>query len=137
MIATITKVSRYVPIIVIDNLNSNKMDINFQEIEKSLTDFLMGIFAKNKPAVAAAINGYIADSKDRIMHLAEGAAKGELSYSFVVERLKEEAVNIKDYLLSVGEILAADIQEIANKAIDIFQHAINDSIGAYVADVSK
>lgn len=107
------------------------MDINFDEIKGSLITFLTGIFNQNKPAVIEAINTYIAESKTRIAHLAEGAASGELSYSFVTERLKEEAVNIKDYLLSIGEIIASDVQEIVNKAVDIFQHAINDALNVY------
>lgn len=107
------------------------MDINFDEIKSSLIAFLTGIFNQNKPVVIEAINGYISDSKERITHLAEGAASGELSYAFVTERLKEEAVNIKDYLLSIGEIVASDVQEIVNKAVDIFQHAINDALQVY------
>jgi hypothetical protein len=107
------------------------MNINFQNISSDLIVILESIFQKNKPAVVSAVNQYISDSKDRITHLAEGAASGELAYSFVVERLKEEAVNIKDYLLSIGEIILSDVQQIVNDTVDIFQKALNEAIGVY------
>lgn len=104
------------------------MNINFEQITKSLTDILLGIFDQNKPAVMKAVEGYIVDSKDRLTNLAEGAVSGELSYSFVVKRLKEEAVNLKDYALSIGEIIASDVQDIVNKVVAIFQFALNDAL---------
>jgi hypothetical protein len=105
------------------------MDINFEQITKSITDILLGIFDQNKPTVIAVVDGYIADSKGRITNLAQGVVSGELSYAFVVKRLKEEAVNVKDYALSIGEIIAADIQSIVNKIVAIFQNALNDILG--------
>lgn len=111
------------------------MYINFEQISASLSNILLGIFNQNKPAVIAAVNGYISDSKDRLQHLAEGAAKGELSYREVIDHLKEEAINMKDYLLSIGLIIASDIQQIINKAVDIFQFALNSAIGAYTPAV--
>lgn len=107
------------------------MTINFPEVTKSLTDFLLAFFTENKPAVITAVNQFVTDSSERITGLAESAAKGQVSYTFVVERLKEEAINLKDYLLALGEIIAADIQQIINKTVDTLQTAINQAIGAY------
>lgn len=109
------------------------MSINFDEIKTSLINVLRAVFEENKPAVVNAVDQYVNDSKQRLLNLAEGAANGSFSYDFVIKRLKEEAINAKDYLLSIGEIAASDAQEIINKAVDIFQFAINDAMGAYQA----
>lgn len=107
------------------------MNINFDQIGQSIKDILINIFDQNKPEVITIVDGYITDSRGRLLHLAEGAAKGELSYKEVLDYLKKEATVMKDYLLSVGLIIASDIQAIINKAVDIFQFAINDAIGIY------
>jgi len=101
---------------------------NIDNILGTMKQVLLAIFSEKKPAVVKAVDGYIADAKIRLGNLAEGALSGELSYKFVTERLKEEPVNIKDQLLSVGEIIAADIEQVVNRAVAVFEGALKDSV---------
>lgn len=94
----------------------------------SVLDTMKKIFSKTIPEVAEAVDGYIADSKERLKNLAEGAISGELSYAFVTKRLKEEAVTMKNYLLSLGQIVAAGVEEKVNEAIDLFESEIKAAI---------
>jgi predicted amino acid-binding ACT domain protein len=104
------------------------LPINIDQVLSTMKRILLTVFNQDKPAVVAAVDGYIADSKERLSNLAVGAISGELSFKFVTERLKEETVNLKDQMLSVGEIIASDLQEVINKAVDIYEGAIKNAI---------
>ena len=105
--------------------------INIDEIGDAMIAILESIFQNEKAEVLVALTGYINDQKTDLMNLADGAISGELSYAFVIKRLKEKAITIKDYLLSIAQILATDIMAIVNKAIAIFQFALDDAIVSY------
>lgn len=99
-----------------------KIDIN--EVLKTMKQ----IFSRTIPGVGDVIDEYLSDSKERLTNIAEGAISGELSYAFVTKRLKEEATNLKAYLLSLGQIIAADIEEAVYNAISIFESEIKQAI---------
>ena len=105
--------------------------INIDEIGDAMIAILESLFQNEKAEVWVALTGYINDQKTDLMNLADGAISGDLSYAFVIRRLKEKVITIKDYLLSIGEMIAADIVAIVNKAVDIFRFALNDAIVAY------
>ena len=102
------------------------------DIDSVLSDMkrLLLTLADFRPAVAQAVNGYIGDAKERLSNLAEGALSGQLSYPFVIARLKEEPTNVKNQIFSIGEIIAADVEETVNRAVDIFENALKDVIPA-------
>lgn len=102
--------------------------INIQSILDLMKATLMVAFNSNKPVVIDAVNGYLADGEKRLTHLANGMLSGELDYKFVVKRLAEEKVTIIDQLLSIEQIVAADIQDLANRIVGIFRTAVDDAI---------
>lgn len=99
-----------------------KIDIN-----KAL-NAIKDIFSQSVPKITAIVDHYLEDSKERLTNLAEGAISGELSYAFVTKRLKEEGTNLKAYFLSLGQIIAADVEEAVNKAITSFEKEIKQAI---------
>lgn len=95
---------------------------------ESVLDTMKKIFSDTIPEVSRVVNEYLADSKERLSNLAEGAISGELSYAFVIKRLKEEPVTMKNYLLSIGQIISASFEKKITDAISLFESEIKSAI---------
>lgn len=107
--------------------------INVTSVVDQIKTLLLAQFNSDALEVKTAVIGYAADAEVRFKNLAEGILlpEGEnLSYSFVVARLKEEPMIIKDQFLSVTQMVGADLQDIANKAVDILEVALKGAIPA-------
>lgn len=104
-------------------------NIDIQAVLDLMKNSLLVFVNSKKPEVINAATGYFEQGKERLTQLAQDMLSGELSYKFGVERLKEEKENVIDQLLSIEQMVASDIQEIANKVVDIFRNAIDGVIG--------
>ncbi len=102
--------------------------INIASILNTIKGLILGYYTSNSPAVITVLNQYAKDAESRLTNIATGALKGELSYAFVTNALKAETVNLKDQLLSVGEIVAADLEQIINSAVAVFENALKAAI---------
>ncbi len=103
--------------------------INIQSILDVMKSTLLLYVNSNKAEVIAEATQYFDEGKTRLSELADGLLSGQLSYAFGVKRFKEEGTNIVDQLLSIEQLIAGDVQEIANKVVDIFRNAIDNAIG--------
>jgi hypothetical protein len=103
-------------------------DINtiLKQIETFLFTSLTSVLASEKTV----ITGYLETAKTRLTDLAKGSLSGELKGAEVVKALGEETTNLKDEMLSLGEIAGADLQQIANDAINIFTGFLMDALYA-------
>ena len=106
------------------------LTFDIDPIIKSIEQFLISALAKDLPAVKNAISGYLVDAKKRLEDLAKGSLSGQLKGAEVIHALNEEALNLKNQLLSVGEIVGADLQDLINKALNIFTGRLMDALYA-------
>jgi len=100
-------------------------------VNQLISDFKQSIFAvltKDAPAIIAAATDYVAEGEQRLKDLATNALKGDLAYDFVVRRLKEEEITLKDSLLGIEQMTAADIQNLVNNLITIFENLLKSTI---------
>lgn len=104
------------------------MNIDIQSVLDEIKKLLLNSISNNSPKVKKVVLGYVADAETRLSNLAEGALSGELSYQFVVERLQEETINVRDQLISVGEIIGANLDELAKAVVAIFENALKNAI---------
>lgn len=103
---------------------------------KSLTDQLLEQYkasilsevANDAPDIIAAATSYIASGEQRLKDLAINSLNGELSYDFVVLRLKEEEVTLKDTLIGLEQMAASDLQTLIEKLIAIFENLLKTAI---------
>lgn len=94
----------------------------------AILETMRNVFSDTIPEVSSVVEEYLTDSKERLTNLAEGAISGELSYAFVTRRLKEEPITVKNYLLSVGQIVSALVEKKVTDAIDVFEKGIKTFI---------
>lgn len=108
------------------------MPFNFdiQPIINQMRDLLVAAYVKDLPAVTTAVSGYLADAEKRLADLAEGSLSGELTGAEVLTALGEEGANLKNQLLSIGEIIGADLQDLVNKALNVFTGQLMDALYA-------
>lgn len=89
---------------------------------------ILSAVTQDLPAVKDAAKAWALEGKDRLTHLAENTLNGELQFDFVVRRLKEEEVTLKDALIGVEQMLAADIEALATKIISGFEGLLRKTI---------
>lgn len=77
---------------------------------------------------------YLADFKKRALNLADGIATDQLPYAFVVRRLKEEEINLRDHILAVASGAAADAETLAKDVVTEFKTFLEDQIIANSAE---
>ena|SRR6185503_1230019 len=99
-------------------------------ILKQIETYLLSAFTSYSPTLRSVIAGYLSSAATRLTDLAEGSLSGQLTGAQVVKALSEEAQNLEDEILSVGEIVGSDVQEIANNAISIFTGSLMDALYA-------
>lgn len=104
--------------------------INLQFILNAIKNILLSALKESSDEAKLAVSGYISDATERLNNLAQGAISGELSYKFVQERLKEEVVTLKNQLLSLSQILGANVNvlDLASLAMVLFETYIRDAI---------
>jgi hypothetical protein len=105
-----------------------QLSINVPEILSSMESYLVAAYTKDSPAVKQAIATYTADAAQRLADVASGTLSGELTGAEVLKSVKEEALNLKDQLESIGEIVGADLQELASNALNIFTGTLMDAV---------
>ena len=102
-----------------------------------VSDFKQSVLtaiADDAPAIIEAATAYIADGEQRLKDLAVNALNSELAYDFVVRRLKEEATTLKDALIGIEQMIAADIQSLVNNLISIFENLLKTVILSITPD---
>lgn len=103
---------------------------------KSLTDQLFNDYkssiltevANDAPDIVAAANSYIVQGEQRFKDLALGILNKELTYDFVILRLREETITLKDTLIGLEQMAASDISSLVDKLIAIFESLLKTSI---------
>lgn len=101
---------------------------NIKAILDLIKSILLNSYTANLPLAKTVINKYIVDAESRFVTLTTGAVSGQLSYKEVVQFLKDEAVNLEDDLISVGEIVGSDLQQLIASALGIFEGILKASI---------
>lgn len=96
----------------------------FEQYKSSILQAL----TTNKPDLIAAGMSYIAKAEQRLKDEAVAAINGDLDYAFVVRRLKEEETTLKDALIGIEQMLAADIQVLINNLVMIFENLLKSAI---------
>lgn len=117
------------------------ININITKILLTMIAFLRKAYSKDSPAVQYAIAGYAIDAKGRLGDIATGSLTGELSGAEILKALKEEELNLKNQLLSIGEIVGADLQELAGDTMNLFTGTLMDAMysatpGATVPEIN-
>lgn len=102
------------------------MNQNILSLIASMETFLLSqILPVTSPMVKLTIE-YFNDFKTRANLLLEGISAGELSQEFVLDRIKEEKVNLKAHVLSLIQIEEAFAQSVANNVILLFEAFIDN-----------
>lgn len=101
---------------------------NVQEVLKSLTGVLTSAVTEDTPALQSVVTGYVMKAAPRLETLAAGVASGDISSKELVLKLKDEEENLEAELLSIGQIIGADLADAAGKGLSIIVGALNDSI---------
>lgn len=101
---------------------------NIQEVLNSLTGILKSAVTQDLPAVEIVVAGYVTSAGPRLTTLASGVASGEISSKELVLKLKDEEINLEAQLLSIGQIIGADLKELATKGLSIIVGALNDAV---------
>lgn len=108
------------------------MAIDIKDLVNQLTQeyktTILSEVSTNSPDIMAAATSYISQGEERLKSLALGALNGELSYEFVVLRLKEEEITLKDTLIGLEQMVAADVTTLINKLIAIFETLLKNAI---------
>lgn len=105
------------------------MDITgIKKVLDAMINLLKGYYGGSSSTVIAVLEQYGANAEKRLSDLAKAALSGQASWAFVAARLKDEASNIKNELLSVEQIVATDAQELINDAVAIFETALKNSL---------
>lgn len=98
------------------------------ELVKQFKNSVNESVTSNSPDIIAAATSYAANGEQRLKDTAVNALNGDLSYSFVVLRLKEEEITLKDSLIGLEQMAAADITTLVNKLIGIFEGLLKTAI---------
>lgn len=108
------------------------MSVDITELANQLvSDFKNSVLesvTSNSPDIIAAATSYAASGEQRLKDTAINALNGDLSYSFVVLRLKEEEITLKDSLIGLEQMAASDITTLVNNLIGIFEGLLKTAI---------
>lgn len=84
--------------------------------------------ADSAPDIVSSVIEWGNAAEQRLKDTAINTLNSELPYDFVVRRLKEEEITLKDTLIAIGQMVASDIQSLATKLINIFVELLKSAI---------
>ena len=93
------------------------MNEQLEDYIKYVSALLLGNLIPDGAVIKKEVTDYLAALRPRMTQLAQGIIDKQLTYDFVVSRMRDEAENLKLLLLSILQIAEAEAQDIANLAI--------------------